>query len=94
MPVWSLVNRLFGTLGLNQVCFPFTIKAITDFPQPTFRKQLEEYIGMLNFYHHFVPNIASILRPLSSYVGKTKAKDSQMDTGYDLCLSDLKASIG
>ena len=48
---------------------PSKVKAITDFPQPTFRKQLE-YIGMLNFYHHFVPNIASNLRPLYQAMSK------------------------
>ena len=54
---------------------PSKVKAITDFPQPTFRKQLEEYIGMLNFYHRFVPNIASILRPLyQAMSGKPKPK--------------------
>ena len=52
---------------------PSKIKAITDFPQPNFCNQLEEY--MLNFYHHLVPNIVSILRPLyQAMLGKPKPK--------------------
>ena len=43
---------------------PSKVAAISGFPRPVQVKQLEEFIGMINFYNRFIPNIASILRPL------------------------------
>ena len=39
-------------------------KAINNFPRPHNVKSLQEFLGMINFYHRFIPNAASILRPL------------------------------
>ena len=40
------------------------VKVIQTFPQPSTVKGLQEFLGMINFYHRFMPNIAAILSPL------------------------------
>ena len=40
------------------------VEAIRSFPPPTNVKQMQEYLGMINFYNRFVPSAAEILQPL------------------------------
>ena len=40
------------------------VKVIQTFPQPSTVKGLQEFLGMINFYHRFLPNIAATLSPL------------------------------
>ncbi len=42
---------------------PAKVKAIKDFNRPQTIKQLQEFLGMINFYHRFVPGIANTLCP-------------------------------
>ena len=41
------------------------VQAIVDFPQPTSRRQLRTFLGLINFYHRFIPGCARILHPLN-----------------------------
>jgi hypothetical protein len=41
------------------------VTAIQDFPTPTSVKQLQRFLGLLNFYRRFLPNVAGVLRPLT-----------------------------
>lgn len=53
------------------------VEAIKNFPRPKDLKQLQRFLGMINFYHRFVPNLAQILQPLhefSTYLNKSKNK--------------------
>ena len=43
---------------------PEKVDAIRSFPRPTTVKQLQEYLGMVNFYHRFVPSAAALMQPL------------------------------
>ena len=49
------------------------IDAINRFPRPTTVKQLQEFLGMINYYHRFIPNAAGILTPLY-HLSSTKEK--------------------
>ena len=52
---------------------PNKVHAITDFPKPDTVKGLQEFVGMVNFYHRFVPSVAHIMRPLfQAIAGKQK----------------------
>ncbi len=42
------------------------VQAISDFPVPTSQRQLREFLGLVNFYHPFIPHCARILRPFNS----------------------------
>ena len=43
---------------------PSKVAAISDFPQPKTTRGLQEFAGMINFYHRFVPRAAHFLRPI------------------------------
>jgi hypothetical protein len=40
------------------------VQAISDFPPPQDVKQLQQFLGMVNFYRRFLPGIALTLQPL------------------------------
>ena len=46
------------------VPLPAKVEAIRMFTRPTTLKGLQQFAGMVNFYHHFVPNAAHIMRPI------------------------------
>jgi hypothetical protein len=41
------------------------VQALMDFPPPSDLKQLQRYLGMINFYRRFLPGIAGTLQPLT-----------------------------
>ena len=41
------------------------IKAVEDFPAPTSRTLVKKFLGMTSYYRRFVPNYASIVKPLT-----------------------------
>ena len=57
------------------------VLAIMDYPQPTTTSQLRQFLGLVNFYHRFVPHCAGILQPLHSLLNSTKIYASHMDAG-------------
>ena len=55
---------------------PSKVAAIRDYPQPSNAKRLERFLGMLNFYHGFVPHAAETLQPLyQALAGKPRPKN-------------------
>jgi len=55
---------------------PVHVQAIQEFPPPTTVKQLQQFLGMINFYRRFLPRIAAILRPLTDLLrGSPKTLD-------------------
>jgi cleavage and polyadenylation specificity factor subunit 1 len=43
------------------------IKAISEFPTPTTVGQVKRFLGMVNFYHRFMPHVAQLQQPLIKY---------------------------
>jgi hypothetical protein len=41
------------------------VQAISEFPPPQDVKQLQQFLGMVNFYRRFLPGIARTLQPLT-----------------------------
>ena len=48
----------------GSIPLPNKVNAITQFPKPQTIRSLQELLGMMNFYHRFVRNAATTLRPL------------------------------
>ena len=46
------------------VSLPDKVKVISQYPQPTTVKGLQEFVGMINFYHRFIPGAARMMSPL------------------------------
>ena len=49
---------------------PDKVKAIEEAPAPTDQSQLKSWLGMLQYYHRFLPNISSELEPLHELLRK------------------------
>ncbi|VDL64552.1 unnamed protein product, partial [Hymenolepis diminuta] len=50
------------------------VKEIQQFPQPKSLNQLRRFLGMINFYRHFLPNSAAVIFPLRELLkNSTKA---------------------
>ncbi|GBN11248.1 Transposon Tf2-8 polyprotein [Araneus ventricosus] len=74
------------------------VKAIQEFPKPETVSQLRSFLGMINFYHRFIPKIAEILAPLNAYLVGSKKRDKtkikwnpETDASFDKikkCLAD------
>ena len=48
------------------------VDVIRQFPRPVTARKLCEFIGLINFYHRFVPHCADILRPLNAMLARTR----------------------
>jgi hypothetical protein len=44
---------------------PDHVEAVTKFPRPSTVKELQGFLGLVNFYRRFIPAAASILKPLT-----------------------------
>ena len=49
------------------------VEAIRNFPLPTSQQQLRQFLGLINFYHRFLPNCATKLQPSTPIVWNAKA---------------------
>ena len=54
------------------VPLPEKVRAIRDFPRPSTVKGLQDFLGMINFYHRFVPHVAEILVPMHAALAGLK----------------------
>ena len=74
---------------------PERIEAIRQFPQPQDAKALNEFLGMVNFYHRFVPHAAALMGPLHS-MSHVKGRDfqwtEQLQTAFDATKQALAAA--
>ncbi|BHF78459.1 hypothetical protein SprV_0602157200 [Sparganum proliferum] len=48
------------------------VEAIRDFPLPTSKRQLQRFLGMVNFYRRFLPNCADLMLPLTNMLSGPK----------------------
>ena len=64
---------------------PSNVKAIKDSPKRNTVKGLQEYLGMVNFYHRFIPHAAAPLHPIN-YALTAKPKQvvwtEEMNTAF------------
>ena len=83
----------FGTAqGIQPL--PDKIEAIQQFPQPNTQRKLREFLGLINFYHRFIPHCADIVRPLHNLLAKTKTKQPlAWDDNTVKAFNDIKQAI-
>ena len=62
---------------------PEKVQAVRDFPQPQSQRQLRQFIGLVNFYHRFLPHCAQLMQPLHALLSKGKPK-SRLSPGLTL----------
>ena len=73
-PTMEFLGHLISSTGISPL--PEKVQAVTDFPQPQDKQSLQRFLGMLNFYHRFLPGIAHTLLPLTE---ATKGKKKEIE---------------
>jgi hypothetical protein len=71
------------------------VKALTDFPPPSDLKQLQRFLGLINFYRRFLPGIAGTLQPLTDLLRgnpKTLVWSEEAATAFDAAKAALAAA--
>lgn len=46
------------------------VVAIREFPIPTSIRQIQRFLGMVNYYHRFVPHLAELLAPIHTHLAQ------------------------
>ena len=53
---------------------PEKVEVINSFPRPDSQRKLREFLGLINFYHRFLPQGATILQPLNDLLAEPASK--------------------
>ena len=70
------------------------VEAINKFPVPQNIKSLQEFIGMVTYYHRFLPGIAHILAPLHGALkGKLKQKKLSWNPALQKSFDTAKEAV-
>nr|VZI44881.1 unnamed protein product [Spirometra erinaceieuropaei] len=69
-PSLEFLGHLVDSHGIRPL--PSKVAAIRDFPPPTSNRQLQRFLGMVNFYRRFLPNCADTILPLISLLSGSK----------------------
>src|ERR1700755_2369439 len=72
------------------------VSAIRQFPLPETQRQLRQFLGMITFYHRFIPSAAALLTPLTSLLKGKKRGQSTKVTWSDAArqtFSDAKSAL-
>ncbi|GBM25219.1 Transposon Ty3-G Gag-Pol polyprotein [Araneus ventricosus] len=76
---------------------PEKVEAISNFPRPKTVQDLRRFLGMLNFFHRFLPQAAQKQLPLQKLLRKCKKRDKtplnwtdESGQAFQNCINDLK----
>ena len=76
LSIWNFVTSCW--LHWHQA-LESKVQVICDFPKPTTQHKLRESLGLVNFYHRFIPNCAAILVPLNSMLSSAQHSHSPLN---------------
>jgi len=93
----EFLGHMVSASGIHPI--PKKIKTLSSYPLPADVESLRKFLGILNFYHRFIPNAASLQAPLTDLIKGAKKKDRTPiqwtdDTrkAFDSCRSALSES--
>lgn len=70
-------------------------ECIRQYPAPSNQKQLRNFIGLISYYHKFIPNCAAILAPLNALVilGKASCRPVTLEGETLAAFNNAKNSL-
>ena len=91
----EFLGHLVSEKGISPL--PDKVEAVKNFPRPETYKQLRRFLGMINYYHRFIPMAAEILAPLNKLLeGYKKSNRNRLivwDTGTENAFSEAKRGL-
>ena len=51
------------------------VQALLDLPHPLSKRKLQEFLGLVNFYHRFLPGCVHILHPLNGLLSTASDRE-------------------
>ena len=57
---------------------PEKVRVVRDFPLPQSQRQLRQFVGLVNFYHRFLPRCADLMRPLHALLTSATPKSQTL----------------
>ena len=66
----AFLGHIIDATGIHMI--EDKVQAVNDAPAPTDINELRAFLGLINYYHRFIPNLAAILRPLYGLLQKTQ----------------------
>nr|VZI50094.1 unnamed protein product [Spirometra erinaceieuropaei] len=70
VPSLDFLGHQVDSEGLRPL--PSKVEAVRNFPPPTSKRQLQRFIGIVNFYRRFLPNCADLMLPLTNMLSGPK----------------------
>nr|XP_037280125.1 uncharacterized protein LOC119173389 [Rhipicephalus microplus] len=67
---YRVLNQVISDSGV--VPQPNKVEAVQGFSQPTAKRQLREFLRLVNFYHRFIPHCAHIHQPLHDLLATSR----------------------
>ncbi|BHF81968.1 hypothetical protein SprV_0802510400 [Sparganum proliferum] len=64
VPSFEFLGHQVDSEGLRPL--PSKVEAVCNFPPPTSKRQLQRFLGKVNFYRRFLPNYADLMLPLTN----------------------------
>ena len=73
----SRIQFLGHDVSINGIApLDHRVTAIREFPRPETERQLQRFVGMVAYYHRFLPGAADLLSPLHGLITRRAAKRS------------------
>ena len=94
VPSLTFLGHTISASGVQPL--PDRVAAIRQFPLPETQRQLGQFLGMITFYHRFIPSAAGLLTPLTSLLKGKKRGQSTRITWSDAArkaFSDAKTAL-
>ena len=83
VPSLSFLGHQVDSEGVRPL--PKRVAAVREFPVPKDKSSLQEFLGLVNYYHRFIPHAAHVLQPLHAALKKSAGPfcwTSQLDNAF------------
>lgn len=88
------VDCLGHVVGNNKLALDKSkVEAIRDAPNPTTKKQVRSFLGLVGFYRKFVPNFSSIAVPLTDLTKKGQPNKVHWSDCHERAFKTLKGAL-
>ena len=58
------------------------MRAVLETPAPRNVTELRAYLGVLNYYHRFLKNLATVIKPLNALLEEGKKLSTKCETAF------------